>query len=300
MHNLYVFGTVVNITFKPHKKVQEEILKLLYDLDDLCSVYKENSDISKINGADNYVKVDKKVYEIIKKSIKYSKETDGYGDITIKPLLDAIKEKGNVKQALKLVNYQNIMLKSPNLVKLKESGMKLDLGSMVKGYASDMIVNILNKYGINDAIIDLGGNVFVKGLNNGVLWKVGIQDPFKKTGISLGYINLSNKSVVTSGTNERKNHIVNPKNGKVAKSIKSITIIADKSFDAEGLSTGCFVLGLKSLNLLNKMKGINAIIIDNHKNIYITNNFKDKFILTNKRYHIKEMKKWKNIKLQKL
>src|SRR5574344_25172 len=291
MHNLYVFGTIVNISFEHQQNAEQEILKLLYELDDLCSIYNKESEISKINQSGDFIKVDDKVFELIQNSIKYSKITSGYEDITIKPLIDTIKSKGNIKKSLPLVNYQNIILKKTNLVKFKIKGMEIDLGSMVKGYATDLIVEILNKYHINNAVIDLGGNIYVKGLNKGALWRVGIQDPFNKSRIPLGYLDLTNKSIVTSGTNERGKHIINPKTGKKATDIKSITIIADKSMDAEGLSTGCFVMGLNSLVLLNSYPSLSAIIIDKHKNIYLTDNLWKKLILTNNKYHIKEWEK---------
>lgn len=290
INNLYVFGTIVNIYFNNNSDAEAEILKLLYDLDDLCSIYKEDSDISKINNSTDYVKVDNKVFTLIKESIKYCDMTLGYEDITVKPLIDALKNNQDTKESLNLVNYKNILLKEPNLIKLKNKGMGIDLGSMVKGYATDLIVDILNKYSIEDALIDLGGNIYVKGLNNGNLWRVGIQNPFQKERTPIGYLDLTNKSIVTSGTNERGNHIINPKTGLPANDIKSITIIADKSFDAEGLSTGCFVQGLESLKLIENNHMLSAIIIDNNRNIYLTSNLTDKFILTNKKFKIRRDK----------
>ena len=73
-------------------------------------------------------------------------------------------------------------------------------------------IDLLNIYGVDDALVDLGGNVFVKGKNKDNLWKVGIQTPFGKQLESAGYIELSNKSIVTSGLYERGNHIINPIN----------------------------------------------------------------------------------------
>jgi thiamine biosynthesis lipoprotein len=288
MKNLYVFGTIVNIYFKENKQAQDEILKLLYNLDDLCSIYKESSDVSRINKANDYVEVNKIVFDIIKKSQTYSKLTKGDMDITCKPVLDAIKNKKNPQEVLNLVNYKNIILKNPNLIKLKNPNMSLDLGSIVKGYATDMIVEVLKKYNINDAIIDLGGNIYVMGYtNNHQKWKVGIADPINKENPPIGYLELSNMSVVTSGSVQRGNHIINPHTGyPVVNGIKSVSIIAPKSIDAEGLSTAYFVKGLSGLKEINKNKNIGAIYIDENKNIYLSNNLKDKFILLNKNFKI--------------
>src|SRR5574344_810347 len=83
MKNLYVFGTVVNINFIGSDEVTKEIIKLLYEIDDKCSLYKEDSDINKINNnSGKYVIVDKIVYNLIKKSIYYSDITCGDMDIS--------------------------------------------------------------------------------------------------------------------------------------------------------------------------------------------------------------------------
>jgi thiamine biosynthesis lipoprotein len=273
MNNLYVFGTLVNISFKGNDEIKEKITKLLYDIDDKCSLYKEDSDINKINNnSGKYVKVDKIVYDIIKKSIYYSTITGGDMDISARVV---------EKKDLKLINYKNIKLKEPDMVMINKD-MRLDLGSIVKGYATDMIVDILKKNKIKDALINLGGNIYVMGKKNNNLWKVGIEDPFIKDSNPVGYLELTNKSVVTSGIVQRGDHIINPHTGeRVNNNIRSITIISDKSIDAEGLSTAYFIKGLKGLKDLDM-----AIYIDNKKNIYLTDNLVNKFIILNKEYRI--------------
>ena len=273
----------------------DEIINILYKLDDLCSIYKNDSDINKINknGHLNYIQVDNIVIDIIFKSKIYHNITKGYMDITCKPLLDLVKtnKKDDINKYLYLVNSNNILIKEPNLIKLKYEGMSIDLGSIVKGYATDIIVDILNKYNIHDALIDLGGNIYVKGKNkNNLKWKVGIQDPFNIHNKPIGYLELSNKSVVTSGAYERGKHIINPHTGDLVDSdIKSVSIIADKSIDAEGLSTAYFIIGKQGIKDINKMANIDCIYIDENKNIYLSKGLKNKVIILNNDYKIKEI-----------
>src|SRR5574344_359850 len=270
IYNLYVFGTIINIDFEGHEDLKIEIRKLLYQLDDLCSKYKIDSDINKINTTYNAI-VDPLVIDIINKSIYYSNITDGYMDITSKYVKN--------KNELSLINYKNIKINNNN-VRINE-GMSIDLGSIVKGYATDMIVDLLVKNNIDNAIIDLGGNVYVLGNH-----KVGIADPFYKHSI-VGYMELNNKSVVTSGNYERGKHIINPYTVKFGSSkIKSVSIIADKSLDAEGLSTAYFIKGVDNYSNIN---GIDTIYIDKHRHIYLTKNIENKFIIVNKKYKIKEV-----------
>ena len=218
--------------------------------------------------------------------------TDGYEDITVKPLIDAIKNNKSVD--MDLIDYKNVLLKEPNLVKLNMDGMAIDLGSMVKGYATDLIVDIMDKYKIDDALIDLGGNIYAKGYNNTKLWRVGIQNPRKKDGI-IGYIDLHDKAIVTSGIVERGYHIVNPKIGKLVNNgVASMTIIANKGIDAEGLSTGLYIMGIDGIKKLNTMKEYAGIMIDDKK-VYLTRNLKGKFILKDKKYIVEVIENEKEI-----
>jgi FAD:protein FMN transferase len=288
MKKLFVFDTIVDIRFKKNLKAEKEITNLLYNLDDLCSIYKSTSDISKLNRANSYIQVNPLVFDILTKSIYYSKLTNGYMDITCKSLIDALKN--NQTPDLSLVNYENILFKNNEFVKLAKPGMSLDLGSIVKGYATDEIVKILKKYNIRNALINLGGNVYVMGHHYLKKWRVGIMDPSSPNNI-VGYVSLSNKSVVTSGIYERGNHIVNPHTGKVVdNNLTSVSIIASKSLDAEGLSTAYYIIGLLGLKEIKKFKDMDCIYIDKSKNIYLSENIKRKFILTNQDYKIKEYK----------
>lgn len=289
--NNYVFGTIINVIYPDNNIADKDISKFIYQLDDECSIFKENSLITKINHTNDYVKVSNHVMNIIKSSIHYSEVTDGDMDITCKPLIDAIKNKDNINDVLPLVNYKNILMKEPNKIKLKEKGMAIDLGSMVKGYATDVIVDILNKYDVKDALIDLGGNVYVKGLSpSHELWKVGIENPIHKNKPPIGYLACTNCSVVTSGTVERGNHIVNSHTGLLVNNhIKSVSIIANHSIDAEGLSTAFFVKGLSGLKEINQMPDIECIYIDDKRNIYLSDHLKEQFILLDHHFHIKEV-----------
>jgi len=165
--------------------------------------------------------------------------------------------------------------------------MGIDLGSMVKGYATDMIVDILNKYNVLNALIDLGGNIYVKGQNiDNNNWNVGIQDPFDVTYSNIGILSLSNKSVVTSGNYERANHIISPKTGlPVNGELASVSIVSTLSIDGEGLSTGCYVMGLKEgIKLIETIDGIDAIFVTNDKEVYCTSNIKRNFLISNDEY----------------
>jgi FAD:protein FMN transferase len=296
----YVFGTVISIDFVSENEdiIMDEIIGTVYRLDDEMSIYKEDSIISNINknAGIQEVKVSSDVMHVVKEAIKYSKITNGELDITSKPVIDIVKA-GNfgidkINEKIKLINYKNIIINEENnTIKLKHVGMGIDLGSMVKGYASDLIVDILNKYNIANALIDLGGNIYVKGLYlDNIKWNVGIQDPTGERYSTIGILNLSNKSIVTSGNYERANHIISPKTGlPVNGEILSVSIISNLSIYGEGLSTACYVMGLENgLKLIEETDDIDAIFVTCDKKVYCTNNIKKEFVISNDEYKIIE------------
>jgi FAD:protein FMN transferase len=296
----YVFGTVISIDFVSENEdiIMDEIIGTVYRLDDEMSIYKEDSIISNINknAGIQEVKVSSDVMHVVKEAIKYSKITNGELDITSKPVIDIVKA-GNfgidkINEKIKLINYKNIIINEENnTIKLKHVGMGIDLGSMVKGYASDLIVDILNKYNIANALIDLGGNIYVKGLYlDNIKWNVGIQDPTGERYSTIGILNLSNKSIVTSGNYERANHIISPKTGlPVNGEILSVSIISNLSIYGEGLSTACYVMGLENgLKLIEETDDIDAIFVTCDRKVYCTNNIKKEFVISNDEYKIIE------------
>lgn len=297
--SIYVFGTIIYLEFNDskEKEIMDIIISKLNELDDEMSIYKSGSVISKINelAGIGYVKVSDDFFYIIEKSIQYSILTNGILDVTCKPVTEKIKSGVTdlkiIKEQMKYINYKNILMnKSKKELMLKEKGMGLDLGAIVKGYATDFINNVLEQYYVNNAIIDLGGNIYVKGLNNdNSLWNVGIQDPLDETFNSAIYIRLTNKSIVTSGNYERGKHIISPKKGLIKNNdVLSLTIIADKSIDAECLSTPCFLMGVKKgmKFLSEKFDNIEYIYLSSDKKIHASNGIKEKIFIINNSYKI--------------
>jgi len=298
---IYAFGTIILIDFvcSDEIKIMDEIVETINRLDDEMSIYKEYSNISNINknAGKEEVNVSQNVMYVVQKSIEYSEITNGELDITSKPVIDIVKSGilniDDMNKKIKLINYKNILInEQSNTIKLKYEGMGIDLGSMVKGYATDIIVDILNRNNISNALIDLGGNIYVKGLNKeNIKWIVGIQDPFDIRDSTIGVLSLSNKSIVTSGNYERANHIISPKTGlPINDEIASVSIISDQSIDGEGLSTGCYVMGLeKGIKLIESIDDIDGIIITKDKKVYCTSKIKNDLLILNNDYKIAEV-----------
>lgn len=235
-------------------------------IENLTSIYVENSDISRINNAKANVpvKIDSSAFEIIKTALEISEDSGGAFDITISPVKElwsfknpnGIPNSKEISENLEYVNYKNIVLDNDTktVIKLDEN-VKIDLGGIAKGYCGDLAKEILLDCGIDKGIIDLGGNITVFGENpnsEDKKWGIGLQIPFEATGTYKDVVRAYNCSVVSSGNYERYfeydgklyHHILNPFNGyPVENGINSVSIIHESSVIADALSTACFVLG---------------------------------------------------------
>lgn len=305
--NSYVLGTLISLRAfgnKAEKAVNEAIEKL-NDIDDKMSVFKEESDISKINSKAGVTPqaVSKDTYFVVKNAVEYSQILEGTFDPTIRPLVklwnigndkETIPKKAKIEEALKLVNYNDVILDESNCtIMLKNKYQALDIGGIAKGFAADEVRDIFHKQKVKSALIDLGGNIFALGSkDDGTPWRVGIQNPFESRGDFVGILSVKDKSIVTSGNYERYfmkdgqrfHHIIDPKTGYPSQSkIISATIISDNSIDGDGLSTGVYILGInKALKIIEAIEGIDAIFITEDKKVYTTSGIdKNIFILTN-------------------
>ncbi|HCJ66105.1 MAG TPA: hypothetical protein DHV62_01950 [Elusimicrobia bacterium] len=284
-----LMGTTAEITLygENNQTAVEQAFKAMEEIEKIASEYRKDSQLSKINryAGTKKVKVDPRLYEMIEKSVYYSKLSDGAFDITVGPLIQLwrIKEKmqksnstlpseKEIKQKLKLVSYQEISLnRKEKSVYLKKKGMKIGLGAVAKGYAVDEAVKSLKVKGVKTALVRLGGEIRVLGERKKP-WKIGIQHPREKDGI-LGVVELRDgEAVSTSGDYEqyflkndvRYHHIFNPKTGKPAWECQAVTIVASKGIDADIFSTTVFVLGPdKGMELIEKLPDIEGLIVKN-------------------------------------
>lgn len=301
----YVLGTLINL--KAYGKKAEmaiaESIERLNNIDDKMSAFKENSEISRINfmAGVSAESVSDDTYLVVEKAIEYSKILEGTFDPTIRPLVklwsignkgEKIPDEAEIQATIKLVDYKDVLLdESSSSIMLKHKKQALDIGGIAKGFAADEVRNIFLKHNIKSALIDLGGNIFALGKKqDNTPWRVGIQNPFEPRGEFIGILNVINKSIVTSGNYERYfikdekrfHHIIDPKTGYPSESkIISATIISDNSIDGDGLSTGVYIIGVeKALRIIEEIKGIDAILVTEDKNVYMTSGIREIFTLT--------------------
>lgn len=271
------------------KKCIEAALAEIEKVDELMSDYKSDSEISEVNrdGFERAVKVSESTYEVLRKSVKFSKLTGGAFDVTVGPLVDlwrsaaeanSTPSDAELREARSKVGYEKLILDANEMsVRFAVEGMRIDLGGIAKGYAVDKAIEAMQRSGAAGGMVDIGGDIRCFGVPAGRKdsWLVGLQDPSKAVeGIGAGELllklKLVNGAVATSGDyqqfilieGKRHSHIIDRKTAAGAQGLSSVTIIANSATDADALATAVSVMGAeKGLALIETIPETEAILI---------------------------------------
>lgn len=278
-------GTYYAVTYFAGETLvtQNQIDSLLADFDLSASTWVEESIISRINNNDPDVKPDKYFTDIFKQSQRVSLMTNGAFDITIGPLVNAwgfgFKNKMDMNQhiidsLLPLVNYNAVRLIEDEIIK-EYPNINIDYNAIAQGYSVDLLGGFLEKNGIENYLVDVGGEVLAKGTKpDDSLWVVGIERPSDEINSERkleATIKITNTAIATSG-NYRKfykidgvrySHTIDPKTGYPVKhSLLSATVMADSTAIADAFATAFMVMGLEKAKLfLETHPGMEAYFI---------------------------------------
>ena len=238
------------------------------------------------------VTVDREVYNLIDRSIRISSLTDGAFDITYGSIdkslwnfdrtMQSLPDPAVAKSMVRLINYRNIILDETNCsVLLREEGMRIGFGGIGKGYAAEMAKAVLKSEGVQNGIVNASGDLTTWGSQaNGKAWTIGIANP-NNAQLPFSYLNISDMAVATSGNYEKfviidgkkYSHTINPKTGLPVTGIKSVTIISPNAEIADAMATPVTIMGIKAgIHLINQVKHLGCIIIDDNNKIYSSNN----------------------------
>ncbi|MDR2535860.1 MAG: FAD:protein FMN transferase [Treponema sp.] len=305
----FALGTVCTVNLYDHssEKVYNDIFSRLFEIENLMSINKADTDVDRINqnAGIKPVQVHQEVIELLEKARDYAELSGGAFDPTVGPLVrlwgigsadPQIPEQEAIQEALSLINWRDLVIdKEAGTAFLRRSNMMLDLGAIAKGYAADEAAKILSKAGVPGGIIDLGGNIVAyknKKESNGEytgFWRIGLQNPLEDRGTYIGILEVQHKSIVTSGIYERYaeingtryHHILSTANGyPVDNDLLSVTIIADASMDADALSTAVFALGYeKGRTLIESLDRVEGVFVFADKGIRLTQGAKSMFRL---------------------
>ena len=295
----FYFDTVVTVTFYGAEEgALEDLWALCSRYENLLSKTIPTSDVSRINAAGGQpVTVDPETWEILRRAKDISAMTDGAFSVTIAPISAMWDFTGGTNRmpteeariaALPLVDDQKITLGEGNTVTLP-AGMMIDLGGIAKGYIADAAAEML-KDRVYGAALSFGGNVYVLGNKpDGSVFRVGLQDPGKMTGIYMAVVGTKDNSIVTSGTYERffevdgvrYHHILDPRTGLSSTSdLSSATFIMTSSMDADALATACIVRGSEWSMNFAKQHDLDAVFITTDGKVLVTEGFTDTHAFT--------------------
>ena len=306
----FMLGTHINITLydSRDKDIMEKVFNRIEEIENMMSINIEDSDINNVNNnaGKKGVIVHDDVYYVLTKAKNYAELTNGSFEPTIGPLVKLwgigtdkakVPLEEEIAKAIDKVDYNKLELRDNNEVYLKEEDMIIDLGAIAKGYAADEVRKVLLDNGVNSAIIDLGGNVYVLGNKiDGEEWRVGIQNPFDIRGNHVGIIKGKDISIVTSGDYERYfeekgvkyHHIIDSKSGYPTNNeVSGISVVSKNSIDGDALSTAFFVLGVEEgIKLADSIEGVDVVYITKERKVFTSSGFKGKLSISNKEFKL--------------
>lgn len=261
-------GTTYSMVFENNGRLnpqdlQSDVEKILREFDLSLSLYVDSSVLSRVNRNEVLV-VDDYFREAFRISAVISEMTDGAFDITVGPLVRAWgfgpEESRNFSESkrdslLKLVGMDKVKIENGRVIKAIP-GINLDFNAIAQGYSVDVICDYFSSRGIKSFLVEIGGEVRVKGDKQGVLWRIGIDRPEDNNNLPgndlQAVISLKDRSLATSG-NYRKfyiengikySHTIDPRTGYPARNqLLSATIIATDCATADGIATACMVIG---------------------------------------------------------
>ena len=258
-------------------------------LDNLLSIGKEDSEISKLNKSGSAALSDDTAF-MVAKALDLYKSTGGAFDITVLPLMELwgfttqeyyVPTEDEIQSTLQRVGADKLTWDESTKTLTLGDKQEIDLGGIAKGFTSSRIMEIFKKDGVTCGMVSLGGNVHLLGTKqDGSAWRVGIQDP-NNTDDMLGVLEANDCAVITSGAYERNfekdgvtyHHIIDPATGKPSNSgLTSVTIVSKDGTLADGLSTSLFVMGKDKAIAYWKQHAdeFDTILVDKDRNVYIT------------------------------
>ena len=265
-------------------------------IEKLLTTFDENSETNLINNNAGVapIKVSTEILNLIERSIRISSVTQGafdlsYGSVdnrlwNFDTTMTSLPDLQTAKKRVRLINYKNIVIdKQLSTVYLKEKGMRIGFGGIGKGYAADAAKNIMQAAGVESGVVNASGDLTTWGTQpDGSIWTIGIVHPEYANSI-FSYMNISGLSVATSGNYEKfimidgkkYSHTINPKTGLPVSGIKSVTIVSTNAEIADAMATPVMIMGIEAgLDMINQIKDIEAIVIDDNNKLYASKNIK--------------------------
>ena len=298
----FIFGTSYSVIYQCDSDMSQSIKNELMKVDRSLSPFNEHSVITAVNNNKEVV-LDDMFQEVFRKAMDISRETDGAFDITVAPLVNAWgfgfkngsqPDRRQVDSLREIIGYEKLSLVNGKVQK-KDPRMMLDCSAIAKGYGTDMVARLLKERGVQNYMVEIGGEIVTKGVNaQRVPWKIGVTKPDDDS-LSIGnelqtILNVTDKAMATSGNyrrfyykgGKRFAHTIDPKTGyPVQHSILSATVLANDCATADAYATSFMVMGMEGTKrVLERHPELMAYLIydDGHGNnaVWFSPSLRDK------------------------
>ena len=267
-----VFGTKYNITYLYNTDLKPEIEHTMALVDSALSMFNPESTISAVNSSESIQVTDTMFLKVYRRAMEISDWTNGAFDITVAPAVNAwgfgFKHAENIKQATidslrQIIGYKKIH-ESDGLITKDNARIMLDCSAIAKGFGSDMVADMFRSKGINDFMVEIGGEIVVSGCNpKGNKWNIGISKPVDDS-LSINnelqtVIPVTDIAMATSGNyrnfyvkdGRKYAHTIDPHTCMpVSHTLLSATVFAADCATADALATSMMVMGLDSAQAL--------------------------------------------------
>ena len=279
-----IFGTIYKVTYQHGEDLKAEMEAELKRMDGSLSPFNDTSTITRVNRNED-VAPDSFFVNVFRRSMEISKETDGAFDVTVAPLVNAwgfgfkkgtFPDEAMVDSLMEFTGYDKVHLSQAGKVVKRDERVMLSFSAVAKGYAVDVIARMLQRKGIEHFMVDIGGEVVVRGSNpQGELWRIGINKPVDDS-LAMNQeldtvLRLTGAAMATSGNyrnfyhrgGKKYAHTIDPRTGRPAQSdILSATVVAGDCMTADAYATAFMVMGLEATkHFLDQHPEIGAYLI---------------------------------------
>ncbi len=279
-----IFSTAYNIKYSYHESLKKEIENEFERFNNSLNPFNKNSIISKVN-RNEPVELDSFFLDLFEVSVEVSRKTEGYFDITTSPLINAWGFGFNnlenptpeiIDSLREYVGYEKIAVDNNGNISKTDPRVELNTSAIAKGYACDVIARLLESYGIENYMVEIGGEVNAKGVNDkGTCWRIGVDKPIERVFVIQhdlqAILSLCGKSLATSGNyrnyyvkdGKKYTHTIDPHTGYPSETdILSATVLADNCMTADAYATAFVAMGKeKSLEIAKQIPGLHYYFI---------------------------------------
>lgn len=283
-----IWNTVYHITYRGPESLRDSILPVLDEVGKSLSVFDPASTVSKIND-NTLLKADSHFTKVFNVAKRIAKESDGAFDPTLSPLITAwgfgkghraTSDTLRIDSMMQFVGFDKININNGNVEK-KDPRVSLNLSAIAKGYGCDAVAAMFRRNGVNDYMIEIGGEIVAGGKSPRTgKWNIGIEKPeFNESEVlpSIAVVEITGCGMATSGNyrnfhkenGNRFGHTISPATGRpVQTDILSVTILAPTCTEADGFATACMVMGSEKAKSMIERLRLPALMVLNDTTVW--------------------------------